>query len=92
MPTSSEPRDRSMVPQAGAPRNRLVWLGRKLLPVGLFLAAGVTLIVVVGVAQRIGWLPSASVNASAAGKPGAVYTCPMHPQIRQPGPGRCPIC
>lgn len=21
-----------------------------------------------------------------------IYTCPMHPQIRQPGPGRCPIC
>ena len=20
------------------------------------------------------------------------YTCPMHPQIRQPGPGDCPIC
>jgi Cu+-exporting ATPase len=24
--------------------------------------------------------------------PGAIYTCPMHPQIRQPGPGACPIC
>src|SRR5215469_16675314 len=23
---------------------------------------------------------------------GAVYTCPMHPQIRQIGPGACPIC
>jgi P-type Cu+ transporter len=23
---------------------------------------------------------------------GAVYTCPMHPQIRQTGPGSCPIC
>lgn len=23
---------------------------------------------------------------------GAIYTCPMHPQIRQPGPGFCPIC
>ncbi len=22
----------------------------------------------------------------------AVYTCPMHPQIRQTGPGSCPIC
>src|SRR5690349_15957855 len=20
------------------------------------------------------------------------YTCPMHPEIRQPGPGSCPIC
>ncbi|MFW2343297.1 heavy metal translocating P-type ATPase [Brevundimonas sp.] len=24
--------------------------------------------------------------------PGAIYTCPMHPQIRQEGPGSCPIC
>ncbi|WP_293905065.1 copper-translocating P-type ATPase [Phenylobacterium sp.] len=23
---------------------------------------------------------------------GAIYTCPMHPQIRRPGPGSCPIC
>ena len=23
---------------------------------------------------------------------GAIYTCPMHPEIRQPGPGACPIC
>jgi P-type Cu+ transporter len=23
---------------------------------------------------------------------GATYTCPMHPQIRQVGPGSCPIC
>lgn len=23
---------------------------------------------------------------------GAVYTCPMHPEIRQPAPGTCPIC
>lgn len=23
---------------------------------------------------------------------GVIYTCPMHPQIRQVGPGTCPIC
>jgi P-type Cu+ transporter len=23
---------------------------------------------------------------------GTIYTCPMHPEIRQPGPGNCPIC
>ncbi|WP_280571129.1 YHS domain-containing protein, partial [Chromohalobacter sp. 296-RDG] len=24
--------------------------------------------------------------------PGTIYTCPMHPEIRQEGPGDCPIC
>jgi P-type Cu+ transporter len=28
----------------------------------------------------------------AAAPEGTVYTCPMHPQIRQVGPGSCPIC
>ncbi len=27
-----------------------------------------------------------------ADKPGTIYTCPMHPEIRQPGPGTCPLC
>ena len=21
-----------------------------------------------------------------------VYSCPMHPEVRQPAPGKCPIC
>ncbi len=33
-------------------------------------------------------------QAVKAEKPpeGAVYTCPMHPEVRQAGPGSCPIC
>jgi len=32
-------------------------------------------------------------TAPAAPLPaGTIYTCPMHPQIRQAGPGSCPIC
>ncbi len=30
--------------------------------------------------------------ASEEVRPGAIYTCPMHPEIRQQGPGSCPIC
>ena len=30
--------------------------------------------------------------APVPAKPGATYTCPMDPQIRQQGPGSCPIC
>src|SRR5664279_3804949 len=29
---------------------------------------------------------------TAAVPEGTIYTCPMHPQIRQVGPGSCPIC
>ena len=32
-------------------------------------------------------------KAEAAPAPaGTIYTCPMHPEIRQDGPGACPIC
>jgi Cu+-exporting ATPase len=30
--------------------------------------------------------------SQAAADPEAEYTCPMHPEIRQKGPGSCPIC
>ncbi len=30
--------------------------------------------------------------AKAEVAPGAIYTCPMHPSVRQVGPGSCPIC
>jgi Cu+-exporting ATPase len=34
-----------------------------------------------------------AIKAPAAGRAGeAEYTCPMHPQVRQRGPGNCPIC
>lgn len=31
-------------------------------------------------------------NDSSAAATDVIYTCPMHPQIRQIGPGNCPIC
>ena len=36
-------------------------------------------------------------NSTSTTSPGeldgaSVYTCPMHPQIREPAPGNCPIC
>ncbi|WP_366556677.1 heavy metal translocating P-type ATPase [Aquibaculum sediminis] len=29
---------------------------------------------------------------AAEGPPDAIYTCPMHPEVRQVGPGSCPKC
>ncbi len=34
---------------------------------------------------------AASPPPTTTGEP-VIYTCPMHPQIRQPAPGNCPIC
>ena len=30
--------------------------------------------------------------AASAAPEGVIYTCPMHPEIRRPRPGACPIC
>ncbi len=39
-------------------------------------------------------MPTATASSSTAPTPaaGAVYTCPMHPEIRQDQPGNCPKC
>jgi len=34
----------------------------------------------------------ASASAPAEAPEGAIWTCPMHPEIQRPGPGSCPIC
>jgi Cu+-exporting ATPase len=33
-----------------------------------------------------------SASAAEAAPPGTVYTCPMHPEVRQDHPGNCPKC
>ncbi|WP_137920950.1 copper-translocating P-type ATPase [Hydrogenophaga sp. 2FB] len=35
---------------------------------------------------------AATPSPAPPGKPGTVYTCPMHPEIRQDHPGNCPKC
>nr|AAT07758.1 CopF [Xanthomonas perforans] len=44
-----------------------------------------------GAAQQVEMTAPAAV-APPRDTHATVYTCPMHPQIRQPGPGTCPIC
>src|SRR5659263_418574 len=36
--------------------------------------------------------PRNGAEPSGAEKGGGGYTCPMHPEVRQPGPGSCPKC
>ncbi|MXO75976.1 heavy metal translocating P-type ATPase [Altererythrobacter aerius] len=38
------------------------------------------------------YLSGAHLDAVEEVPEGTIYTCPMHPEIRQPGPGSCPIC
>lgn len=38
--------------------------------------------------KYLGDRPAAPVEAA----PGSIWICPMHPEIRQEGPGTCPIC
>jgi Cu+-exporting ATPase len=38
------------------------------------------------------YLQPAKAAPKAAPPQGTIYTCPMHPEIRQEGPGSCPIC
>ncbi|MCE5237468.1 hypothetical protein LLH23_03145 [bacterium] len=63
----------------------------------LFTLAIVTLVVLAALA---GVLPlsgchnagTRAADVGASGTPGAVYTCPMHPEVTSPKPGECPKC
>ncbi|MCA8931823.1 MAG: heavy metal translocating P-type ATPase [Rhodospirillaceae bacterium] len=39
-----------------------------------------------------GWLSGSARKPAAEAPADAVYTCPMHPEIEQIGPGDCPLC
>ena len=43
-------------------------------------------------AEYVGPHPEAASPPPATGSAEVQYTCPMHPEIRQMGPGACPIC
>jgi Cu+-exporting ATPase len=36
--------------------------------------------------------PAEAVPPAPPAPPGTVFTCPMHPEVRQIGPGSCPLC
>ncbi|HET9629635.1 MAG TPA: heavy metal translocating P-type ATPase, partial [Novosphingobium sp.] len=44
------------------------------------------------IADPHAWLHPAPAVSVVSAPPGAIWTCPMHPEVRQPGPGACPIC
>ncbi|MGF1582047.1 MAG: efflux RND transporter periplasmic adaptor subunit [Gemmataceae bacterium] len=73
--------------------NRWWWV-KSIIQAALAFLVGIGLIFALGVTQRMGWIGSTggSSSLSASKNDSGSYTCPMHPQIRQPNLGRCPIC
>lgn len=60
---------------------------------GRLVKVGAGLIVLVAAVVGVGlWLGSGRGDKQALSKAQSVWTCSMHPQIRQGGPGECPIC
>lgn len=61
----------------------------------MFFVAGLTLLALLGVAQRLGWISSGDAEGprSATSESAAVdYICPMMCTPPQKEPGRCPVC
>jgi len=73
--------------------------------ISIALGAVLVVLVVVFRAPLTAWFTGKNVGAAGATAPSAVasassgsageidhYTCSMHPSVKQPGPGKCPIC
>ncbi len=89
--TGPDARGARTTPSAsGLSSRKFVW--RLLLRAAVAMVTGTLLIVALGIAQRTGWIAAAPTAELEAGPAAEDYTCPMHPQIRQPTRGRCPIC
>ena len=73
-------------------RQWLIRLGLQCLALLATLLLGIVLLVV---AERIGWLGATNntgLDEGATDTAATIYTCPMHPEIRQDESGKCPIC
>ena len=92
LPATPEDSSVSQTNSEIAPRSSR-WWRRQLISAGLMFGVGLALIATLGLAQRLGWISAGGSVAGASSDAAAqTHTCPMHPQIRQPGAGRCPIC
>lgn len=94
-PFSSSPSSPTAAPASDPrvpPGRPWLWWLQKLYLALLGLGVGIGLIAALGAAQRLGWITAGGVTSGEGAVSGQIFTCPMHPQIRQPRPGRCPIC
>ena len=77
-------------------KQRAFFLLRFLSAPFLFVVAGVTVLALLGMAQRIGWISAAGENSPSLNETNADanadYICPMMCTPGQKEPGRCPVC
>ena len=55
----------------------------------ILIRLGLGVVVLAGLTLAIVWWPKDSADAVAGSE---IWTCSMHPQIRMPNPGSCPLC
>ncbi len=89
--TSASVRRGARSSTSSSPRDRRGWGGKVL--------TGVAVLVAVGTGYMLHGLFAPAVEGSdepaanpAGSESATVWTCSMHPQVRQPKPGKCPIC
>jgi len=70
----------------------LKWLGGKLTVLALLLAAALIGYWIGDVAPATSSKDAVSPGEARTETAAEEWTCSMHPQIRRPGPGQCPIC
>ncbi len=92
----SPPESAAPAPQVRTPpprRSVFFQIMRRLFPAFVVIGSVLVAVLIIGLAQRVGWIRSERGDATeqTAGAD-TIYTCPMHPAVRQPNPGRCPIC
>lgn len=98
---SDQPSSQAVTPRAPAPTpgktsrsSGLRWLLRVGVQCLALLLTFLVGIVLLGAAQRLGWIRGGEAQSDAGEVAAAAtkYTCPMHPEIRMDEPGKCPKC
>lgn len=70
----------------------LGWLLRSVTAPLLFFVAGVALLGLLGMAQKLGWITAAGVATGGSSEAEVDYICPMMCTPPSKVPGRCPVC
>ncbi|GAA5507897.1 efflux RND transporter periplasmic adaptor subunit [Novipirellula caenicola] len=99
-PIASSDSPQPSTPSSARPRSGRAWLARIAVQAAVVLAVAALLLVMIGVAQRTGWITpdgffgakNSDASQSAEGDADKRYICPMMCTPPSTEPGRCPVC